>query len=118
MANELTITTSLSYSKSSDTVTRSKTSQITVSGSVRASGVQTIGTSEEALAIGDVTSVGVVFIQNLDPTNYVEVAAVPSERYSIKIKAGESYAFRAVGNTIYCKANTAPVKVAYEVFSE
>jgi hypothetical protein len=118
MANELTVTTSLSYSKSNDTVNRSKSSQITVSGSVRASGVQVIGTSEETLQIGDVTSVGVVFIQNLDPTNYVEVAAVPSERFSIKIKAGEGYPFRATGNTIYLRANTAAVKVAYEVFSE
>lgn len=118
MANELTLNTSLSYSKSSDTVNRSLTKQITVSGSVRAAGVQIIGTSEETLAIGDVTSVGIVFIQNLDSTNYVEVAAVPSERFSIKIKAGEGYPFRANGNTIYLRANTSPVKVAYEVFSE
>lgn len=34
---------------------------------------QTIGTSEEALQLGEISAVGAVFIKNLDETNYVEI---------------------------------------------
>lgn len=118
MANELTVTTSLSYSKTNDTVNRAKSCTVTVTGSVRHGGVQTIGTSEEALALGDVSSIGWVYIQNLDGTNYVQIAAIPSEKFTIKLKAGEACAFRSSGNTVYAMANSAAVKVAYEVFSD
>ena len=117
MANELTISTAIGYSKSNDTVNKSHSKQITVAGSVRASGVQSIATSETALDLGGVTAVGIVFLQNLDPTNYVEVGTTTAV-YAVKIKAGEAFVFRSDGNTVYCKASTAAVKVAYEVFSE
>jgi hypothetical protein len=118
MANELTISQALSYSKSNDSKSLSFSDNVNVAGSVRHGGVQTIGTTEEALIIGDVSSVGWVTIKNLDNTNFVQIAALPSEHFTIKLKAGEACAFRAAGNAIYAKADTSPVKVAYDVFSD
>jgi hypothetical protein len=119
MANELTISQALSYSKSNDTnKALSFSDNVDVSGSLRHGGVQTIGTSEESLVLGDVSSVGWVTVKNLDDTNFVQIAALPSENFTIRLKAGEACMFRAAGNAIYAKADTASVKIAYEVFSD
>lgn len=37
--------------------------------------IQTIGITEEAIDIGEITSPGMMFAQNLDPTNVVELRA-------------------------------------------
>lgn len=37
------------------------------------SGIVSVGTSEEAIPLGEVSSPGWFFAKNLDPTNYVEV---------------------------------------------
>lgn len=39
---------------------------------------QTVGTSEEVLDLGDITSVGAIMIRNLDPTNFVNVKTTTS----------------------------------------
>jgi hypothetical protein len=119
MANELQLSTSAAYTKVNDSKSFAFSDTVSVSGSLRAGGVQLIGTSaEETLQIGDVTSVGWVAIHNLDDTNFVQVATVPSEHFTIKLKAGEACMFRASGSAIYCKANSAACKVSYEVFSD
>lgn len=119
MANELSVQYGLSYSKGTttpDTDQVSRSFSLTVSGDARVSGVQSIGTTEEQLALGDVSSVGVVEIFNLDTTNYIEVGGTTGV-YTIKILPGEGYAYRSTTNNVYCKANTAAVKVAYKIFS-
>lgn len=76
-------------------------------------GTQEIGTSEEALTVGDVSSLGLVVIKNLDETNFVEVGLTAS--YTIKLLPGQACLFPPAG-TLYAKANTAACDVEYYVF--
>ena len=75
MANELTVNTKIAWTLSSDSRNFTNNTYIDVSGSVREGGVQTIGTTEESINIGDLTNVGVLFIQNLenDGGNFVQI---------------------------------------------
>lgn len=119
MANELNINYGINYSKGTtnlDTDQVARSFSINVSGDPRMSGVQTIGTTEEQLVLGDVSSVGYVEIFNLDTTNYVEVGGTTGA-YTIRVLPGTGVPYYSTTNNVYCKANTAAVKVAYKVFS-
>jgi hypothetical protein len=117
MMAELNILSSGTYSKSGDTVTRQNTNAVVVAGVKRAAGVIAVATSETPVPLGEVTSVGFVYIENLDPTNYVRVGC-PTGQYTNKFKPGEGYWFRASANTIYAIANSAPCNISYEVISD
>ena len=76
--------------------------------------VVVVGTSEEDLSLGDITTNGWVFMRNLDGTNYVTYGPksggvmVPWGR----IEAGEVAAFRLEPGVIWrWVANTSSVKV-------
>lgn len=112
----ISMQTGLSYSKGGDIAQVAEAFTITVSGTARMSGRQTIGTTEEQLVLGDVSSVGIVWIKNLDATNFLTVGTVTNQR-GFRINPGESFAFRAANNAIFCAANTAAVDVSYHVFS-
>lgn len=77
-------------------------------------GVVSVGTSEEDLSTGDVSTLGWLFITNLDSTNYVIYG--PKSGGSMvsfgRIEAGETHAVRLnPGVTLRWQANTAAVKV-------
>lgn len=116
MANELSLQSGLSYSKGGDTAQVNESFSISVSGTARISGRQNIGTTEEQLVLGDVSSVGIVWIKNLDATNFITVGTVAGQR-GFRINAGESFPFRAANNAVFVAANTAAVDVSYAVFS-
>ena len=80
-----------------------------------ASGVQSIGTSAENIAVGDVSTAGYLFIKNLDATNYVDIGKDNTGFVAVgKLKAGEMCCFRVAGSTtIQLKADTAACKVQY-----
>lgn len=78
-------------------------------------GTQTIGTSEETLDVGDVSSSGLIVVKNLDDTNYVEIGLTGS--YPIKLKPGQFCVFPPTG-TIYALANSADCDVEFYVFPE
>jgi hypothetical protein len=80
MANELTMSGSLSYSDSqfvSDALSILKSIK-SVSAHRLQHTFQTIQTTETALQLGSVTSPGYVFIVNRDTTNYVDVKVAAS----------------------------------------
>ena len=106
------------YSDSStgDSDARNVAMQLTPSGSDSISGSPTIGTTEETLALGDVSSVGVVVIKNLDTTNYVEYGTVTGQRGS-KISPGGIAVFEAKNNNVFIKADTAPCRIRYWIYS-
>lgn len=117
MAREMSITTSINYSRAGgDTEQISESYSVDVAGAPRMSGRQNIGTTEEQLVLGDVSSVGIVWIKNLDTTNFITVGTVTNQR-GFRINPGESFPFRAANNAIFIAANTAAVDVAYAVFS-
>lgn len=74
MANELSLTFGLSFSKSGITEALNPGLKLfNVAGSNFMRQTQTIGTSAEAIALGDVATPGYILMHNLNVTNYVEV---------------------------------------------
>jgi len=75
--------------------------------------VVNVGTSEEDLAIGDVGTLGWLFLTNLDGTNYVTYGAKDTTMKAFgRLEAGETHALRLEpGITLRWQANTASVKV-------
>lgn len=112
MADELSINLTLSYSKGGDSVRISDTWKEDISGDGHIDNVQNIGTSEESVTLGDISTPGYVFIENLDSTNYVEIAATTTE-YCVKLGAGQMCLFPLDGTTLFAKANTAACNVRF-----
>jgi len=110
MANELSLSISATQTKNGVTYAKNFSGLlITVTGDTPVSQIASIGTSDETLSLGDISSLGYIVLKNLDATNYIEVGYV-SGTYFGKLKAGETCALRAgAGLTaIHVKANTAP----------
>lgn len=95
MANEGTVKCSLSFSKNgvSDSVDSGSIS-FNVSGTNVIHNVQSIGTSEEALVLGDSGAGGYCFLLNRDTSNFVEVRQGTGASDLIRLKAGEVACFR------------------------
>jgi hypothetical protein len=74
MADELTLSARVRYEKSDAALSRDLTERsFSVSGTPFLDQVQTVGTSEETVDLGDVTAGGVCIVENLDTSNYVEL---------------------------------------------
>lgn len=74
-------------------------------------GYVTIGTTEEEIAFGELSTKGWVWMQNLDATNYVQWG-FSAGVYGGRMKAGETAGpFRLDGTSVFLKANTAACKV-------
>ncbi len=116
MAQEITTTASISYTKSGvTTLSLSDTSKkFDVTGVHCVRATQNIGTSIEAIAKGDISTLGWAYIRNLDATNYVEIFAVSTDTVPfLKLKAGEFFIGR-LGCTAPCgKANSSAVNIEY-----
>lgn len=118
MASELSIgTLTVSFTKSgssSFTVTPAALS-ITITGDAWMDNTQTVGTSEEAILLGDVATGGYWFVQNLDATNFVELRSGTGATDFIKLKAGEWAIFRTSGDATapYAIADTSPCQVRF-----
>ena len=121
MANEITLRWNLTATKGSLSRTKRPASQsITLSAASPAvsGGVISVGfASHEAIPLGDLAAVGVAWFANVDATNYVELGVdVGGTFYPfVKLKAGESYPLRLGSSAPYAKANTAAVKLEYEI---
>lgn len=115
MANEITMTfrqsvTNGNYSPGTISISNAQVDQAAVGC---AEGVQNIGTSEESLSTGDLTTYGWIYLRNLDATNYVQ-AGFSTGVYGIRLEAGEFATFRTEpAATVYLKANTAACDVQY-----
>jgi hypothetical protein len=81
-------------------------------------GFLTVGTSEESTAFGELATLGMCILQNLDATNYVEFG-FSTGVYGIKLKPGEAAVFRLnPSSTLYMKADTASCKVLVLAFDD
>jgi hypothetical protein len=117
MANEGTATASLKVVKGTGDAlwnfNESFSDLFDVSGTEAICNIQIVGTTTEAIQLGDVTTAGLFVAKNLDTTNYVEFT-VESDGTSClaKLKAGEICLFRCSAAP-YGKANTAAVRIKY-----
>lgn len=121
MANELSLsglTVAFSKSGSPSVNFTAGTISITVSGAQIADFVQNVGTSEEAVNIGDVATGGVWFVQNQDVTNYVELRSGTGATDFIRLNAGEWAIFRTSGDASapYAIANSSACNVRFLIF--
>lgn len=68
---------------------------------------QTVGTSDETIPLGDVGTIGRVFIRNHDATNYVTAGADDTNQ-PVKVLPGDQIITGWNGAAVHVKANTAP----------
>lgn len=120
MADEITLSIALAFSKNSvsvDTTDMGLTAlEFDVSGTDYIKGTQSIGTaSSEAIAKGEITTPGWLVIKNTDSTNYIEIGngTFTSGNGTVKIKPGEGQAFRVSGTTPHALANTGACIIHY-----
>jgi hypothetical protein len=115
MANEITASVSLSASKDNASMTVSASKTFDMSNEDMIQATQAIGTSAEALALGDIAApAAYIYVRNMDPTNFVVLSLVSdgSTPFS-KIRPGHFAMFPPPeSGTIYAKADTATVRVA------
>lgn len=115
MANEITMTASISASVGDLSFSKQVTASYDQTEDMAALSLQNVGfAAHEALALGDVATPGPFILVNLDATNYFELghddtgAFVPHQ----KCAAGKFITCcPAAGVTYYVKANTAAVKI-------
>lgn len=76
MANEISFSASLSSTKTGLTVAGSGSLNATQTAAAMLAAVQTVGTSSEAISLGDITDLGYLFVKNQDLTNFVYLSLV------------------------------------------
>jgi hypothetical protein len=114
MADELSLQIGFSEVKNGVTFTLSFNDTFDVAGDTPISAVQSIGTADETLSLGEISTLGYMIAKNTDATNFVEIGHT-SGTYPIKLKAGEFCAFR-VGSgmtAIHAKSDTAACLLQY-----
>ena len=113
MANEIQLTAGLSHNRSGTTAAGQTSVAITQSGSTRIANVQTIGTTSEAISLGDVTP-RYAYFKNLDSTNFVYIGyqtACTSANAFLKLLPGEAAACPLAQSVLYALADTANVNL-------
>lgn len=120
MADEITLNLKVKYDKNGVVDSRTFSDNVDVTGSATCGGVQTIGTTEAALAIGDIGTKGYARFLNIDATNYVEIGSYVAATFYplIKLKPGEAAIVRLSAVTVYARANTASVRLDYMIFED
>lgn len=112
MANEITISASIRYSKAKASAGLATTYNADQTGDKYEAGVQTVGTSEENLVKGDVGTIGWVALRNMDATNFVEFGAATGE-LPVKLLAGKGTVIPWNATVCIAKANTGACLVEY-----
>lgn len=117
MANEITINASLAYedSEDADVLLDIVDKLATVSVKRYVKGKQNIGTSEEAISLGDLSAAGYAFFRNRDETNYIELKVATSGAIFAKLLPGEVALLRlgSGAQAPYAVANTAACQLEY-----
>lgn len=113
MANEISATTNVSITLSGQSASGNTTYRADLAGDFVGE-EQNVGTSAEALDFGDVTSPKILYVRNLDDTNYVEIDAVNTmDGFPQKLMPGDAIILLPQTSTVYAKANTASVKIFF-----
>lgn len=113
MANEITLNVLLQAIKAGATVSGAVSQSLSMTGNNFIGNVQSIGTADENLVLGDVTNPPqYVLIINQDTTNFVQIDANSSYNgFPQKILPGGCILLCPETATIHAKADTAAVNV-------
>lgn len=113
MANSIVAVCNVSASIGGVTFPLSASITNVVAGDSATMNIQSIGTSNEALALGDVSAGGFLIIQNQDATNFVEISLDNAQAQVIsKLLPGDWCKVSLKTVTVYAKADTAACNVA------
>jgi len=109
MASEISFSASLSYAKSGTSLNRQCSTTLDVAGLKYADVVQAITTAGVTVTFGTVGTVGVFMLQNIDPTNYVDIG-FDGTTYPVRLAAvsGTQGGFIIApnnGSTIYARSS-------------
>ena len=114
MANEITVTTRMTLANgdldSYDSLTRSQKITQNTASPAHVGGTQSIGTTEEAITVTDLTTEGFARFRNRDATNFLTLGVKPAATYYplLRLKANEEIVVRMEPSiTMYAKADTA-----------
>lgn len=122
MADEIKANFSLNYVKGESKLSiPGKQLSIDSASYPKITNTQLVGTTHEALVLGDVASCGAAYFVNTDATNYVDVGVDVSGTFYglIRLMPGDfAFAPRLATNAPYAKANTASVSLDYTIFSQ
>jgi len=122
MAGTIKLTTGITHVNGSLSVpVAAKTKEVAQATQCVYQNVQIIGTSAEALTTGDIATLGIAMLENLDAANFVDVG--PDDGGTMKdfmrIEAGERYPVRLKpGITVKAKADTAPVRLLVTLYDD
>ena len=124
MANEKTVSITLSV-KNGDLDRTSKVNNLKLdqTNARAASDTQTVGTTEELLAVGDLTTPAECYLRNLDATNFVTVGVKPASTYYpvFRLKANSKMPLCGLiesGVSLYVKADTAACDIDKLILDE
>lgn len=118
MAQELTLGVTYRFSKGGVRLSRNSAAVSDVNGNVYYDSVQPVGTSNEALNLGETSGEGVVVLRNLDETNFVDIFrdALDAEPI-LTLHPGDVATFRRKsGVSYYATADTAEVRIQVVAF--
>ena len=125
MANELTVSASINYSKNNHQLTFSPTSQqVDVAGEQHSAGVQALTTSHEALALGEVGagSQGWAWFRNIGTSadSHIKVGIDDSGSFVevFNLKGGEFAIMRLGGTALYAESSTGTLHIQYSILEE
>lgn len=112
--NELVVGVSLQYSKNGRTASFERGGIRTdVTGRKITEIEQTVGTAEEALNLGDISSPGYIAIENMDSENTVSLRPSSGAADMIDLLPGEVALFRLAAAAPYAIADTAACNVRF-----
>ena len=118
-ANELTVNTSIVYSKDGISIQQAKSYAVTVSGTPVASGNVAISTNGTVVSLGTVTNAGYALLINTTTNSWSSIAYGPDTNSTpFKLKAGETAVFRMNTNVFGAVSTTNSPSLFYIILSD
>jgi len=120
MANEITLNLKMQVEKSFLSHSENPgVLSVDMSGSNAIGGVQTIGTTAEAITITDVSTPGYAYFRNTDSTNFVEIGTGTGSFVPFaKLKKGEACIMRLSTTAPTARANTAALTLQFYILAD
>jgi hypothetical protein len=125
MANEITVSATVNYSKNNHQLTFSPGSQqIDVAGEKHTAGVQALTTSHEALALNEVSagSQGWAWFRNIGTSadSHIKIGIEVSSTFYevINLKGGEFAVMRLGGTALYAESSADTLHLQYSIIEE
>jgi len=115
MANELNVTATLAYNKNSAQLTAQQQLPVNVAGNKFLRELESVATSDQALSLSGLGSIGWVLIRNLDTVNFVKIGPV-SGTYPIKLAPGGFFFGQWNAAAIHALADTAACVLDKTIF--